>query len=357
MNQNQLRLSARSVWQISRRSFASVVVAFPIIFGAHVGTSNASEPKFVAKLGHLEQSTQPRHRGLEKVAALVKERTKGEVEIKLFPSSQLGNARQMTEGLQFGSIEAVVMPSAFLGGFNPQVSVLDLPYIFPSDRATSSKLRQGMFGQAVLATFKPKGVHALAIWPNGRKSITSNKPLDNLTSLVGQKFRVMDSKILVAQFGAIGATAVPINFTELYTSLQTGLVDGQENPPDTIATMKFYEVQKNLVVTEHGSMEDIILFNVAWWNKLPQNYKEVIASAFKEVSTDVEKLKDEATEAALDTMKAAKVNVRIANEAERSILAKAVADQARAAYVERAGADGLRLLELLDSERRKLGIQ
>lgn len=332
---------------------AAVMSGFFILGAAGV---QAQTVKYTAKIGHLEQTTQPRHKGLERVAALVSERTKGEVEFKLYPSSQLGNARQMTEGVQFGAIEAVVMPAAFLGGFNPVVSVLDIPYVYPTDRALSQKLRSGPFGQAVLASFKTKGVHALTIWPNGRKSLTSNKPLDDLSSLGGQKFRIMDSKILVEQFGAVGASAVPINFGELYTALQTGLVDGEENPPDAIVAMKFHEVQKNLVVSEHGLMEDLVLFNNVWWNKLPQAHRDVITKAFAEVAPEVEKLKEEAMSSAIDTMKAAKINVRTASEAERVKFAKATTERARAAYVERAGADGKKVLETLDAERKKLGL-
>lgn len=310
--------------------------------------------KYSAKVAHLEAPTQPRHKGLEKVGNLVKERTNGEVEFTLYPLSQLGNARQMIEGTQFGAIECTVQPAAFLGGFNPIVSVLDVPYLFPSDRAVSQKLREGPFGQALLKSFESRGLHALTQWPNGRKSLTSNKSLNNLVELAGQKFRVMDSKILIDQFAAVGATAVAINFGELYTSLQTGLVDGQENPLDTITTMKFHEVQKNLVVTEHGAMEDFVLFNPAWWTALPDGHKQVIASAFDEVRPEVERMKEEAAKTALDIIKGANVNVRVADEAERNKLRDATAETARQAYLTLAGSEGEELLKIYDSEIKKL---
>ena len=344
--------SANSV--INVVSYLAVVTSGIFLLGA--SGVQAQTAKYTAKIAHLEQATQPRHQGLERVAALVKERTKGEVEFKLYPSSQLGNARQMTEGVQFGAIESTVMPASFLGGFNPVVSVLDVPYVYPTDRANAQKLRSGPFGQAILESFQSKGVQAITIWANGRKSITSNKSLDDLTVLTGQKFRVMDSKILVEQFAAVGASAVMINFGELYTSLQTGLVDGQENPPDTMTTMKFHEVQKNLVVTEHGAMEDLVLFNKAWWNNLPQGHREVITKAFHEVGPEVAKMKEAAMNSAIDTMKAAKLNVRVASESERNKFASATSQRARAAYIERAGADGKKILDILDAERKKLGL-
>lgn len=310
--------------------------------------------KYAAKIAHLEAPTQPRHKGLEKVSALVKERTNGEVEFTIYPLSQLGNARQMIEGTQFGAIECTVQPAAFLGGFNPVVSVLDIPYLFPSDRLISQKLRDGPFGQALLDSFDSRGLHALTEWPNGRKSLTSNKPLDNLEDLAGQKFRVMDSKILIDQFAAVGATAVAINFSELYTSLQTGLVDGQENPLDTITTMKFHEVQKNLVVTEHGAMEDFVLFNPAWWTTLPDGHKAIIAKTFDEVRPEVEKMKEEAMEKSLEIIKGANVNVRITDEAERNKLRDATVAKARDAYQALAGVEGEQVLKIYDSEIKKL---
>ena len=308
-----------------------------------------------ARIGHLEAPTQPRHKGLEQVAALVKERTKGAVEFQLFPSSQLGNARQMIESTQFGGIEGTVMPAAFLGGFNPVISVLDIPYVFPTDRAVSQKLREGPFGKALLASFASRGVHALTIWPNGRKSLTSNKALAGLDAFKGQKFRVMDSKILIDQFAAVGATAVAINFSELYTSLQTGLIDGQENPIDTITTMKFHEVQKHMVVTEHGAMEDIVLFGTAWWNKLTAEQRAVITAAFDEIRPKVEDMKEAVQNTSIETVKAAKLNVRVADETERKALRDAMAPKARATYLERAGAEGTKVLALYDEERKKLG--
>ena len=340
---------------LNRRNILKVGAATAALLAAGGTNSGSAQDKKVAKIGHLEAPTQPRHKGLENVAALVKERTKGAVEFQLYPSSQLGNARQMIESTQFGGSEGTVMPAAFLGGFNPLISVLDIPYIFPTDRATSQKLRDGAFGKALLQSFSTRGVHALTIWPNGRKSLTSNKPLEGIAAFKGQKFRVMDSKILIDQFAAVGATAVAINFSELYTSLQTGLVDGQENPIDTITTMKFHEVQKYLVVTEHGAMEDIVLFNAAWWNRLTPEQRTIIGAAFDEVRPQVEQLKEGVQTASLGLIKAANVNVRVADEPERRALRDAMAPKARATFLERAGAEGGKIMALYDDERKKLG--
>lgn len=333
----------------------TIVAAFAALALSAGAALAQPKARYTAKIGHLEAPTQPRHQGLVKVAELVKSRTGGEVEFQLFPSSQLGNARQMIEGTQLGTEEATVMPAAFLGGFNPAVSILDIPYIYPSDRAAAQKLRAGPFGKALLDSFSSRGFVAIALWPNGRKSLTSNKPLDSLDALKGQKFRVMDSKILIEQFAAVNASAVAINFGELYTALQTGVVDGEENPLDTISTMKFHEVQKYLVVTEHGAMEDVVLFNPGWWKGLPAAHRAAIVKAFDEVRPEFERNKDAAQEKALEIIRASgKTNVRVADEKERARLRDAMYPRARAAYLERAGEEGKKLIALYEQERKKL---
>ena len=324
-----------------------------------LAASAYAQPKarYTMKIGHLEAPTQPRHQGLAQVAELVKQRTNAEVEIQLYPASQLGNARQMVEGVQFGTIEATMMPAAFLGGFNPAVSILDIPYVFPTDRAKSQQLRESAFGKAILESFGSRNLVGVTLWPNGRKSLTSNKPLDKLDALRGQKFRVMDSKILIEQFAALGASAVAINFSELYTSLQTGVIDGQENPLDTISTMKFHEVQKHLVVTEHGSMEDVFLVSPGWWSKLPQGYRDAVVRSLEEVRPGTEKAKEAAQQASLELIKGSgKISVRVADEAERRRLREVMVPKAREAYLERAGAEGRKLMDLYQLEAKRLGI-
>lgn len=328
---------------------AGVVALWP-----QTGLTQA-KANFTARIGHLEAPTQSRHQGLLKIAQLVSERTNGDVDLQIFDSSKLGNQSQMTEGTQFGTIEGTVSPAAFLGGFNPVVSILDIPYLYPTSRNASQKLREGPFGKAILDSFSSRGMVALSIWPNGRKSMTSNRPLSNLDAYKGQKFRVMDSKILQEQFAAVGAFAVSIAFGELYTALQTGVVDGQENPLDTIATMKYHEVQKNLVVTEHGVMEDIVLFNAVWWKSLPANYRQVIANAFDEVRPEIEKTKEAAQQVALDTIRKAGVQVRTADETERQGLGQAMYAKSKAAFLELAGAEGVKVVAIYEAELKRVG--
>ncbi|MCA0918825.1 TRAP transporter substrate-binding protein [Pseudooceanicola nanhaiensis] len=326
-----------------------------ILFAAVAATglgfaAPAMAQDYVAKIGHLESTQQSRHIHLEKVAELVKERTEGAVEFQIFPQGQLGNQRQMNEGVQLGTMEATVAPAAFLGGFNPLVSILDIPYLIPEDAEAAAALRDGPFGQALLDSFSDKGLVAIELWPNGKKQFTSNKPLDSISDFAGQKFRVMDSSILIEQFNALGASAIALPFGELYTSLQTGVVDGEENPLDTIRAMKFYEVQKYLVVSDHGAMEDVVLFNPMFWESLPDDYKTIITDAFAEVIPEMTAHKAAAVEASLEAIKEAGTNVRVADEAERAAFREQMFGPASEAYVAKTGEAGQKLLDIYMEE-------
>jgi tripartite ATP-independent transporter DctP family solute receptor len=340
----------------SRREFLKV--AGGGVIAAATPSLSWGQAKYTAKISHLESPLQPRHKGLEKVAALVKERTKGEVEFNLFPAGQLGNARQLAEGVQFGAIECTVSPVAFVAGFNPVVSVFDIPFLMPDDPKKFDELRAGKFAQFVLDSFSKRGFTALCFWSNGRKSVTSNRPLQGVEDFTGQKFRVMDSKVLIEQFSGVGANAIVMQFGELYTGLQTGVIDGQENPLDTIATMKFHEVQKYMVLSQHGVLLDVVLFNPGWWNKLPAGHRKVITDTFVEIRPEVDKLKDAAAAQALERIKASgKVEIRSLTDAERKAWRTKMVPKAEAAYVQTAGAEGKRALELYREEAKRLGIE
>ncbi|MGV8856702.1 MAG: TRAP transporter substrate-binding protein [Devosia sp.] len=314
----------------------------------------AMAQQFTARIGHLESDQQPRHKGLLMVAELVKERTNGDVVFEVFPAGQLGQAREMNEGVQLGVIEGTVSPAAFLAGFNPAVSILDVPFVYPSDRAKAAELRDGAFGQAVLDSFAPLGFHAVALWPNGRKAMTSEAEIANVADFTGQRFRVMDSAVLIEQFNALGASAISLPFAELYTALQTGVVDGQENALDTIAAMKYFEVQKHLLISEHGANEDVVLFNPAWWASLPTAYQDIITQAFVEVRPEVEKIKEAAQATALETIKASGIDVATLDDAQRATFRQAMYEPARDAYLAGSGDAGRAIVAVYEAEYARI---
>ncbi len=319
-----------------------------ILAASLISGGSALAAEFTARIGHLESDQQSRHVHLQKVADLVAERSGGAVEFQIFPQGQLGGQREMTESVQLGTLEATVSPAAFLGGFNAAVSILDIPFLLPADESDAQTLRDGSFGQALLDSFDAKGVKAIALWPNGRKNFTSNKPLDSIDAFNGQKFRVMDSKILIEQFDALDASAIALPFGELYTSLQTGVVDGQENPLDTIQRMKFHEVQKYLVLSNHGAMEDVVLFNPGWWQSIGEENQSIITEAFHAVIPELGSHKADAVKAALDIISQSDIDIREISDEERTTMRALVFDKARDAYLERAGDEGDALMQVYD---------
>ena len=312
--------------------------------------SSVSAQEFVAKIGHLESDQQSRHVHIAKVAELVAERTDGAVTFEIYPQGQLGQQREMTEGVQLGTLEATVAPAAFLGGFNPSVSVLDIPFLLPEDDELAQEIRGGEFGEALCDTFSTRGVHCVTLWPNGKKHFTSRNPLTSQEDFSGQRFRVMDSNILIEQFSALGASAVAIPFGELYTALQTGVVDGQENPLDTIQRMRYYEVQEHLVISGHGAMEDVVLFNPAWWESLPAEYQEIITEAFQEVIPELIEHKAAAVEAALEEIREAGMEIREMSAEEQTAFREAMYPASRDAFIAQAGDEGASLIEVYERE-------
>lgn len=329
------------------RSLKTALISGVMVAVVASGANAATH--YIAKIGHLESAQQTRNVFLEKVAKLVNERTGGEVEFKLYPEGQLGTQQEMTQGVQLGTLEATVAPAAFLGGFNPAISILDIPYLLPDDNTAADKIMAGPFGKTLCDTFSAHGVKCIGFWPNGKKDFTSNKPIATPADFAGQKFRVMDSKILIEQFKGLGASAVALPFGELYTSLQTGVVDGEENPLDTIKNMKYYEVQKYLVLSNHGAMEDVILFNPTFWNSLPEKDQKIITDTFNEVIPALQAHKAKAIEAALTEVKAHGMKVRTVSDAEKAELRDLMYPKARDAYLQRAGEQGKSLIGVYET--------
>jgi C4-dicarboxylate-binding protein DctP len=305
-----------------------------------------SAQTYTARIGHVENADQPRHIIINQVAELVSERTDGDVEFTIFPSSQLGGQREMNEGVQLGTLEGTISATSWMGGFNPYVTILDIPYFIPSDPDDAQQLRESEFGQRLLQTFEAPGYHAVAFWPFGFKQMTSNRPLDNITDIGGQRFRVMASDILMAQFDALGASSVALPFGELYTSLQNNVVDGQENPISSILSMRFYEVQDNILISDHGAIEDVIVFNPAWWDSLPENYQTIITETFIEVVPALTELYAVQREEGIGIIEASGTNVRYITEEEQNTLREMAFGPTMQVYLDRNGELGAELRDL-----------
>ena len=259
-----------------KRSMRLLLLAGVLVLGLAVA-ANAAD--FVFKLGHIADPENPYAKGAEKFAQLVKEKTGGKVEIQVFPSSQLGNQRDLVEGTQFGTIDFTMTSTAVLGNFLPQVAVFDLPFIFRDVQHAYKAL--DTVGMEIAQ--KLQGMKLLAYYENGVRHMTNSKrPIRKPEDMKGLKIRVMEQPIYIEMIKALGGNPTPMAFGELFTALQQGVVDGQENPAAHIYTARFFEVQKYISLTAHTYSAEPMLVSLAAWNKLPKDLQEKVQSAANE---------------------------------------------------------------------------
>jgi len=234
-----------------------------------------SAPKYVLKLGHIADPAKPYAIAGEYFAELVKEKTNGEVEIQVFPSSQLGNQRDLIEGLIFGTLDMTLTSTAVLGNFLPKIAIFDLPFLFRDTKHAYKAL--DTIGMEIGKELEPLGIKLLAYFENGIRHLTNNvRPVKAPEDMKGLKIRVMEQKIYIEMLKALGANPTPMAFGELFTALQQGTVDGQENPVSHIYTSRFFEVQKYISLTGHVYAAEPLIISMITWNKLPVNVQAAI---------------------------------------------------------------------------------
>jgi tripartite ATP-independent transporter DctP family solute receptor len=239
----------------------------------------------VLKLGHAVAPEHPYHLGAVRFSELVAQRTNNRVKIDVYPSTQLGNERDMVEGLQLGTIDLVVTSTGPLGGFVPKMFVVDLPFLF-RDREHAYKVLDGPIGRDLLDAFSAKGIKGLAFWENGFRQITNNvRPIEKPEDLKGIKIRTMENKVHLASFKAFGASPTPMAWSEVYTALQQKTIDAQENPIAIIYHQKIFEVQKYLALTGHFYSPTPLLMSLKVFESLPKDIQKIMLDTAIECAT------------------------------------------------------------------------
>jgi len=252
---------------------------------AATGT-NGQEPaqqKFSLKLGHPYDEKQPLHQGAVLLADLVRERTNGNVDIKIFPNNTLGSSRDLAEGLQLGTIDMALVPTTNMAPFYKPLDIFYFPFIF-RDKEHAYAVADGPVGQQLYeGLLKETGIRTLAMFESGFRTITnSKKPIRTPEDMAGLKLRVTDSPINVSTFRALDVQVSPMALSEVFTALQQGTVDGQDNPVGNVYAYRYYEVQKYITLTGHQWAGIMVLINDNLWNRLPAEYQTIIAEAAKE---------------------------------------------------------------------------
>ena len=199
------------------------------------------------------------------------------------PNSELGVAVDQAQMVQSGAITMAMLPAGHVSTIVPEVQLFTIPFFFPGDIHEMAKIANGKASSALKASFARKDIELLAILPMPPKQFTSNKPIRVPGDFKGQKIRTMASPLIVESYKLLGATPVPINYHEVYTALQLGTVDGEENPFWAIGEMKFYEVQKHIVVSNHAYLATIFFINQGIFAGLPKTFQEIIANTATEI--------------------------------------------------------------------------
>jgi len=304
-----------------------------------VFASNALAAPIVIKFSHVVAVNTPKGQAADYFKKLAEERTKGAVKVEVYPNSQLYKDKEEMEALQMGSVQ-MLAPS--LAKFGPlglkEFEVFDLPFIF-DDYAELHKVTQGPVGAKLLKKLETKGLIGLAYWDNGFKVMSANKQLKNVEDFKGQKMRIQSSKVLDAQMRSVGAIPQVMAFSEVYQALQTGVVDGTENPPSNLYTQKMHEVQKYVTDSKHGYLGYAVLVNKKFWEGLPKDIRAALESSMKDATkfaNDVAKKDNDEAMAAVK--KSGKSQIIPLTPQERAAWKKAM-DKAHKDNMGRIGAD------------------
>lgn len=289
-----------------------------------VALAQAAEP-IIIKFSHVVAPDTPKGKAALTFKQLAEERTNGRVKVEVYPNSQLYKDREEMEALQLGAVQ-MLAPS--LAKFGPlgvrEFEVYDLPYIFPN-KETLHRVMDGEIGQGLLKKLEPKGIIGLAYWDNGFKQMSANKPLKSVDDFKGVKMRIQSSKVLEAQMRALGANPQVMAFSEVYSALQQGVVDGTENPVSNLYTQKMYEVQKHLTISDHGYLGYAVITNKKFWDGLPPDIRAILEQAMKETTKYEREIAQKENDDALAAVRAAKTTeIYILPDKERLAWQKAL---------------------------------
>ena len=258
---------------------AGLAAVIAIGLGAGAGAQDIT-----IKFSHVVAPDTPKGKGAEKFKELAEQYTEGKVKVEIYPNSQLYKDKEELEALQLGAVQ-MLAPS--LAKFGPlgvqQFELFDLPMLF-ANRDELRKITDGDVGKGLLAKLEDKGIKGLAYWDNGFKIMSANSPVIVPDDFLGLKMRIQSSKILEAQMEALGAVPQVMAFSEVYQALQTGVVDGTENPPSNMYTQKMHEVQKHVSMTNHGYLGYAVIVNKKFWEGLPADIRSQLETALVEAT-------------------------------------------------------------------------
>lgn len=290
---------------------------------------------YTFRLAHVNNPDHPYTLASNKFAELVSEATDGHVVIEVYDSGTLGNENDIVEQVQMGSIDFGLVASAPFANTIPEMYAFDLPFLF-ADRPTAYKVLDGEMGTEILAKLDAQDMVGLGFWENGFRHVSNSKrEVAHPADLSGLKIRTMENEIHMASFNAMGALATPMAWSEVFTALQQGTMDGLENSPVIYSTNAFYEVQKYITLTGHFYSPAVFFCNKAMLESLPQEYQDAIREAEKEARTYERTCHEEMDNEAIQILKDNGMTVTEVDKAEWREVCQPVYDQ----FQDKIGAD------------------
>jgi C4-dicarboxylate-binding protein DctP len=308
---------------VNRRHVIAVAAAAACTLALN-GPASAQTP-LVIKFSHVVANDTPKGKASEFFAKRAAELTGGKVKVEVYANSTLYKDKEEMEALQIGAVQ-MLAPS--LAKFGPlgvrEFEVFDLPFIFDNSDELH-RVTAGPVGKQLFAKLETKGITGLAYWDNGFKSFSANKALKAPDDFKGLKMRIQSSKVLEAQMRAVGALPQVMAFSEVYQALQTGVVDGTENPHSNLYTQKMHEVQKHMTLSEHGYLGYAVITNKKFWDGLPADVRGQLEKAMQDSTVYANKIAKEENDGALEKVKASgKTQVYSPTPQERMALKKAM---------------------------------
>lgn len=271
--------------------------------------------------GHGQAEGHPYHKAALYFKEQVEEKTNGRVIVDIQPNGNLGDEREMTEGLQLGTIDITVAVAATLSGFDQDMDVFNFPYLFDT-REEAFQVLDGETGKEIFDGMRNQGIEIYGTFDLGFRSMTNSKrPIVAPDDAKGIRMRTLESSVCVDSLGKLGIDAVSMSFGELFTALQTGAVDGQENPLFTIYNSRFYEVQKYLSLTEHFYPVCPLMVSDLVWNKLSEEDAAIVREELYDMVDYERKVAGEELDKTLQSIKAAGMEV---NEVDKAVFREAI---------------------------------
>ena len=284
-----------------------------------------AQSPIVIKFSHVVAQDTPKGKASEFFAKKAEELTKGKVKVEVYANSALYKDKEEMEALQLGSVQMLAPSLAKFGPLGAkEFEVFDLPFIFDSTEDLH-KITTGPVGARLFKKLESRGISGLAYWDNGFKDFSANKPLHAVADYKGLKYRIQSSKVLEEQMRALGGIPQVIAFGETYQALQTGVVDGTENPPSNFYTQKMHEVQKHLSLTKHGYIGYAVIVNKKFWDGLPADVRGQLEDAMRQATAYANQIAQDENDKALEAVKkSGKTVIYTPTKEERDALKKAL---------------------------------